>query len=262
MVTCKSRNEIQMMRQAGRVVGLTLDEMAKHAKPGITALELDKIAEEFIRSHDCYPTFKGYDPAQRGYDRSVKGYDGYKYTICISFNEEIVHGIPSKRLLKDGDIVSIDVGATYKGWVGDAARTFMIGNVSDKARKLVEVTQQSLLVGIAQMKRGNHLFDISAAINEYVAPFGFSLVREYGGHGVGRIMHEDPHLPNVRQPKRGMELRKGMCLAIEPMVMLGKPDVVVMPDKWTVVTKDHSLAAHFEHTSAVTDGEPEILTLA
>jgi methionyl aminopeptidase len=261
MVICKSKNEIQEMREAGRIAGRALEEIGKFVKPGVTANELDKIAEEFILSQGGIPTFKGYDPGQRGYNPKVGGYNGYPSTICISFNEEIVHGIPSKRALKEGDIVGIDIGATYKGWVGDTARTYMVGKVSDKAEQLVKVTEESLRLAIEQLRLGNHLFDISETINAYVEKFGFGIVRDYCGHGVGRLMHEDPNVPHYRQKTRGMPLRKGMVLAIEPMINLGTAQTRVKPDKWTVVTADGSLSAHFEHTSAVTDGDPIVLTL-
>ncbi len=261
MVTCKTRAEVDEMRKAGQITGRTLEELGKYVKPGITALELDKIAEEFILSQGGIPTFKGYDPAQRGYNSRQKGYDGYPCTICISFNEEVVHGIPSRRVLKEGDIVGIDTGATYKGWVGDSAKTFMVGKVSPEAQKLVEVTEQALMVGIEQMKVGKYLHDISNAINDYIDQFGYGVVRQYTGHGVGRLMHEDPSVPHNRQTTKGMAIRKGMVLAIEPMINLGTHNTRVKPDRWTVVTSDGSLSAHFEHTSAVTDSNPIILTL-
>ncbi|MEI7556136.1 type I methionyl aminopeptidase [Candidatus Chlorohelix sp.] len=261
MVICKTKAEIAEMREAGRIAGHTLDVLEKNIRPGITANELDKIAEETIRSQGGTPTFKGYDPGQRGYDPKFRGYNGYPSTICISFNEEIVHGIPSKRALKEGDIIGIDIGATYKDWVGDTARTFMVGKVSDEARKLVEVTEQSLHIAIEKMRLGNYLFDISNAIADYVDKFGYGIVRDYCGHGVGHRMHEDPNVPHNRQQTRGMALRRGMVLAIEPMINLGTHQTRVKPDKWTVVTADGSLSAHFEHTIAITDGDPIVLTL-
>ena len=247
MISCKTKSEIELMRKAGEVVGKTIEELQKHVKPGITALELDKIAEDFIRSHGCTPAFKGL-------------YD-FPGSICISFNEEVVHGIPGKRVLKEGDIISLDVGATYKGWNGDAAATFPVGKVSTQAEKLLKVTREATMRGIDQMRLGNFLYDISNAIHEYVEESGFSVVTQYVGHGIGRKVHEDPQVPNFRQSRRGLPLRRGMCLAVEPMVNIGTYETVVKPDKWTVVTKDGSLSAHFEHSIAVTDGDPFILTL-
>jgi methionyl aminopeptidase len=247
MISCKTKGEIELMRYAGQVVGKTLEELKSHIRPGITSLELDKIAEEYILSQRCIPAFKGL----------------YKFpgTVCISFNEEVVHGIPGSRVLKEGDIISLDVGATYKGWNGDAAATFPVGKVSAQAEKLMRVTKQATLIGVEQIRLGKHLFDISGAIHNYVEENGFSVVTQYVGHGIGREVHEDPQVPNFRQRTRGLPLRKGMCLAVEPMVNVGTYETVVKPDKWTVITKDGSLSAHFEHTIAVTDGEPFILTL-
>lgn len=247
MVSCKTKAEVDMMRVAGKVVGECIEMLAKQVKPGITAKELDLIAEEFIISKGCTPAFKG-----------LYGFPG---TVCISFNEEVVHGIPGSRVLREGDIISFDVGATYKGWNADAAATYPVGKVSDEALKLIEVTREATLIGISQMRLKNHLYDISNAIHEYVEKFGFSVVTQYVGHGIGRRVHEDPQVPNFRQPVRGMSLRKGMCLAIEPMVNVGTYETEVKPDKWTVVTKDGALSCHFEHTAAITDGDPQILTL-
>ena len=247
MITCKTRGEIALMRQAGRVVALTIEGLSKELKPGVSAVELDEIARDIILSHDCIPTFKG----QYGFPRN----------ICISFNEEVVHGIPTERRIKEGDIVKLDVGATYKGWVGDAAASFAIGHVSTQVQKLLEVTQGATLLGISQMKAGSHLYEISEAIHNYAEQNGLSVVAEYGGHGIGRKNHEDPHVPNTRQSVKGMQLRRGMCLSIEPMFNLGGAGVQVKSDGWTVVTSDGKLSAHFEHTAAITDGEPEILTL-
>lgn len=246
MISYKSASEIQMMRQAGRVVALTLEELSKQIRPGITALELDKIAEEFIRSKDCTPTFKGQY--------------GFPGNICISFNEEIVHGIPGRRVLKEGDIIKLDVGATYKGWIGDGAATFAVGEIPAKVQQLIDVTREATLTGIDQMRLGNHLYDVSEAIHSYIEKFGFAVVTKYVGHGVGRLLHEDPQLPNFRQKTRGLPLRKGMCLAVEPMVNMGTSETRVKPDRWMVVTADGALSAHFEHTATITDGAPEILT--
>lgn len=246
MVSCKTRGEVELLRKAGQVVGKTIEELKKYVKPGITSFELDRIADEYIRSQGCTPAFF------RLYD-----FPGH---ICISFNEEVVHGIPSKRVLKEGDIISLDVGATFKGWNGDSAVTLPVGKVSPVAEKLLKVTQGSMYAGIEMMRLGNHLYDISAAVHSYIERNGFSVVTQYVGHGIGRQVHEDPQLPNFRQATRGMALRRGMCLAIEPMVNVGTPETVIMPDKWTVVTKDGKLSAHFEHSVAITDGEPIILT--
>lgn len=246
MVSCKTRNEIELMRRAGQVVGKTIVELKKHVRPGITALELDRIADDFIRSHDCTPAF-------------FKLYD-FPGHICISFNEQVVHGIPGKRILREGDIIKLDVGATYKGWNGDAAATFAVGRVSPEADKLLKVTEASMYKGIEQMRLGNHLFDVSEAVHDYVERNGFTVVTQYVGHGIGRKVHEDPQLPNFRQKTRGMSLRKGLCLAIEPMVNVGTPETEVLADQWTVVTKDGRLSAHFENSVAITDGEPIILT--
>ncbi|HEX2915051.1 MAG TPA: type I methionyl aminopeptidase [Chloroflexia bacterium] len=247
MISTKTKSEIEMMRKAGQVVGQTIELLARNMKPGITSGELDQIAEDFIRSQDCIPAFKGL-------------YD-FPNSILTSFNEEVVHGIPGKRVLQEGDIVSFDVGAAYKGWNADSAATFPVGKVTEQAQKLINVTRKAMLLGISQMKLGNHLYDISNSINDYVESQGFSVVRDYVGHGIGRKVHEDPQVPNFRQPVRGMSLRKGMCLAVEPMVNVGSHETVMLEDGWTVVTKDGKLSCHFEHSAAITDGEPLILTL-
>ncbi len=247
MVVCKTKNEIEQMRRAGQVVGRTLEELAKNVRPGVSALELDRIADDFIRSQGCTAAF-------------FKLY-GFPEHICISFNEEVVHGIPSRRVLKEGDIISFDVGAIYQGWNGDAAMTFAVGQVSAQATQLLRVTQEAMMLGIEQMRLGHHLNDIGAAIQAHVDQYGYSIVRDWGGHGIGRKLHEDPHVMHYRQPTSGMGLRKGMCLAVEPLVNVGGPEVLVRPDKWTVVTKDGQLSAHFEHSIAITDGDPYILTM-
>lgn len=247
MISCKTRGEIELMRRAGQVVGQTIEHVQKYIKPGITSLELDRIADDFIRSHDCTPAF-------------FHLYD-FPEHICISINDEIVHGIPSKRMLKEGDIITLDVGATYKGWNGDSAVTFPVGKISDEAEKLLSVTREALNAGIKEARLGNHLYDISAAVNDYVVSNGFSVVTEYGGHGIGRNVHEDPHLPHYRMSSRGIPLRRGMCLAIEPMVNAGTPAITKKSDNWTIATKDGRLSAHFEHSIAITDGDPIVLTL-
>ena len=248
MVTIKSEREIELMREAGKILAKVHEELGKVVRPGISTKEIDRICEEMIRSYGCIPSFLGYE--------------GYPASVCISINDEVVHGIPNKhRYLNEGDIVSLDTGVIWKGYQSDAARTHMIGEVTPQARKLVEVTQQSFFEGIKFAKAGRHLFDISAAVQDYVEPFGFGIVRDYVGHGIGRHMHEDPAIPNYRQRGRGPKLLKGMCLAIEPMVTAGTYEVKVLEDEWTAVTRDGKNAAHYENTVYITDGEPEILTL-
>ncbi len=247
-VTIKSKSEIEKMREAGRLLALVHEELAKHVKPGISTWELNKIGEDKIRSFGCIPSFLNYE--------------GYPASVCISVNDRVVHGIPSKKeFLKEGDIVSLDAGLIYQGYQSDAARTWAVGEISPKARELVEVTEQSFFEGIKYAKAGNHLFDISAAIEDYVVAHGFSCVRDLVGHGIGTEMHEDPQIPNFRQHRRGMKLQAGMTLAIEPMVNMGGYEVCVLDDEWTVVTEDGSLASHYENTILITDGEPEILSL-
>lgn len=247
MIIIKSEREMELMRRAGEITALTLQEIEKHIKPGITTMQLDKIAEEFILSHEATPTFKGYN--------------GFPASICTSINEQVVHGIPGLRILKDGDIISIDVGAVFKGYNGDAARTFPVGNVKTDVMRLIEVTRQSFFEGIAYAKLGYRLSDISNAVQNYVERHDFSVVRDYVGHGIGQKMHEDPQIPNFGPPGKGPRLRPGMTLAIEPMVNVGSYEVFTLENNWTVVTKDGSLSAHYENTIAITDGEPEILTM-
>jgi len=247
MIIIKSQREIELMRKAGEITALALDEIKKHIKPGVTTIELDKIAEECILSHNATPTFKGYR--------------GFPASICASINEEVVHGIPGLRSLKNGDIISIDVGVNFQGYNGDAARTFPVGQVSADALKLIEVTRQSFFEGIAYAKQGHRLSDISHAIQTYVERHNFSVVRDYVGHGIGQNMHEAPQIPNFGPPGKGPRLRAGMTLAIEPMVNMGGYEVYTLKNNWTVVTRDGSLSAHYENTVAITDGEPEILTM-
>jgi methionyl aminopeptidase len=246
-ITIKTEEQIEKMRAAGQILK-DLDEILRDKiKPGVTTLELNEIADDFIRSRNAVPSFKGYG--------------GYPGSICTSVNEEIVHGIPSKRKLKDGDIISIDMGSILDGFNGDCARTYGVGEISEEAQKLIDVTKQSFFEGIKFAKAGNHLHDISAAVQEYVEKYGFGVVRDYVGHGIGRHMHEDPAIPNYRQKNRGPRLVKGMCLAVEPMVTAGTYELKVLEDGWTAVTLDGRNAAHYENTLCVTDGEPEILTL-
>jgi methionyl aminopeptidase len=247
VIVIKSSSELAVMREAGRIVAETLDALRERIKPGVTTEELDAFAEEFITRHHATPAFKGYR--------------GFPASICTSVDEQVVHGIPSKRVvLKEGEIISVDVGAILQGFVGDGAATFPVGTVSENAQRLMETTQGALMAGIAQARANNHLEDISGAVQDYVEQRGFSVVREYVGHGIGRAMHEEPQIPNYRQGKQGPLLRPGMTLAIEPMVNEGTWQTKTLRDKWTVITQDRKLSAHFEHTVAITDNGPEILT--
>ncbi len=248
-ITIKSKSEIEKMREAGRLLALVHEELAKNVRPGISTKELDKIGEETIRSFGCIPSFLNYG--------------GYPASICISVNDRVIHGIPSKNeILQEGDIVSLDAGLIYQGYHSDAARTVGVGEISPEAKRLIDVTRQSFFEGMKFAKAGNHLHDISAAIEDYVVQFGYSCVRDFVGHGIGMQLHEDPQIPNFRQRRRGCILRPGMTLAIEPMINEGRYDVCVLDDDWTVVTEDGLLSAHYENTVLITeDGEPEILTL-
>ncbi len=254
-IVLKSKDEIALMRQAGKIVALALNEVRRYTRPGVTTGELDRIAEDVLRRHNAAPVFKGY-PNHR------KGLPPFPKTITACVNEELVHGIPSdKRVLNDGDIFTIDCGAYYKGWVGDAATTIPVGQISDETQRLLAVTEQALYEGITQARLGHRTEDISAAVQEYVERHGYSVVREYTGHGVGRNMHEDPQVPNFGQRGRGAPLKPGMTIALEPMVNMGTWKTKLLDDGWTVITEDGQLSAHFEHSFAVTDGEPFILTL-
>ena len=247
-VTIKSEREIQLMREAGKILAKVHEELAQEVKAGMTSYQIDKICEEIIRGYGCIPSFLGYE--------------GYPGSVCISINDEVVHGLPSKdKIIRDGDIVSLDTGVIYKGYQSDAARTIAIGEISKEAQQLIDVTKQSFFEGIKQAKAGNHLFDISAAIDDYVSGFGYGIVQDLVGHGIGTELHEDPQIPNYAQKRRGVRLQAGMTLAIEPMINAGTWQVRFLRDGWTVVTKDGSLSAHYENTILVTDGEPEILTL-
>lgn len=248
MVQLKSPREIETMAAGGKILAATHAEMKKAVRPGISTAELDRIAEAFIRSHE-------------GATPSFKGLYGFPATICASVNEEIVHGIPSpRRVLKDGDIVSIDIGVYYGGLHTDAARTYAVGTVDDETRELLRVTEESLEAGIAEARPGNHVGDIGAAIEARVRRGGFVVVRDLVGHGVGQSMHEEPQVPNHGKPKRGAKLAPGLTIAIEPMVNAGSAETRTLPDKWTVVTIDGSRSAHFEHTVAVTNEGPRVLT--
>lgn len=246
MIIRKSSREIEKMRDAGRVVAEVLTLLIKVVRPGITLLELDTIAERHIRSRGAVPTFKGYR--------------GFPATLCASANEQVVHGIPSARVLVEGDIISIDCGATLDGYVGDSAITLPVGEVSPAIQNLLRVTEESLYRGIDAAVVGARLHDISYAIQRHIEPHGFGIVREYCGHGVGRRLHEAPQIPNYGEPGTGPKLKSGWCLALEPMVNLGTHEVVTLNDGWTVVTKDHRPSAHFEHSIAITDEGPVILT--
>jgi methionyl aminopeptidase len=252
-IILKSSEEIRQMRKAGQVVGQTLRLLAEAVKPGVTAKQLDDLVRKEYAKRGVTPTFLNY---------KVPGAPPYPATVCISVNDEIVHGIPSdKRVFKEGDIVSIDLGATVEGFVGDSAITVGCGQVSDEAQRLLKVTEESLWAGIRAARAGGHIGDIGAAVQEHAEKHGYGVVREYVGHGVGRAMHEDPQIPNYGVQGQGLKLKKGMVIAIEPMVNVGDWRTKRLPDNWTVVTRDGSLSAHFEHTLAVTDDEPEVLTL-
>lgn len=247
MIFIKSDREIESMREAGKIVAECHELIGELIKPGITTLELNDRAEAFIRDKGAYPTFLGYQ--------------GFPKAICASVNDEIIHGIPGERTLKEGDIVSIDLGATYNGFVGDAARTHAVGEISLENKNLIDVTREAFFEGIKLAKAGNHLGDVSHRIQQYAEDNGFSVVRSYVGHGIGRQMHEDPPIPNFGKAHHGPILRAGMCLAIEPMINIGKYTLRVLDDDWTVVTRDGKNSAHYENTILVTDSDPEILTL-
>lgn len=246
MIVTKNQREIELMREAGRVVALVHDHLKDFIKPGITTKEIDTYCEKIIRDAGCTPSF-------------LKLY-GFPSSVCTSINEVVVHGIPSNTKLKEGDIISVDVGACYKGYHGDSAWTYAVGKVSEEAAHLMKVTEESLYAGLAQVKPGNRLSDISHAVQTYLEEHGCSTPRDYTGHGIGTKVHEDPSVPNFGAPGKGPRLKKGMTLAIEPMAHLGACETRVLSDEWTVVTRDHSLAAHYEHTIVITDDGYEILT--
>lgn len=247
MIICKSEVELDLMREAGRIVAETHRLLARAIRPNITTKELDQIAEEFIRSQGAIPSFKGYN--------------GFPGSICASVNEELVHGIPGPRKLAEGDIISIDIGAQYKGYHGDSAWTYPVGEISEMAKRLLAVTEQSLYRGIAEAKPDARLYTLSHAIQTCIEDAGFSVVIEYVGHGIGTDLHEEPQIPNYGVPDKGPRLKPGMVLAIEPMVVVGERFVQTLEDDWTVVTADRTLCAHFEHTIAITAAGYEILTL-
>jgi methionyl aminopeptidase len=248
-VTIKSAREIELMREAGKILASVHEQLGEAIKPGMSTKDIDILGEKLIRQHGCIPSFLNYQ--------------GYPASICVSVNEEVVHGIPTHdRILQEGDIVSLDAGVIYNGYHSDAARTHMVGEVSKEAKQLIEVTKQSFFEGIKYATEGRHLYEISAAIGAYAESFGYGVVRDLVGHGIGRNLHEDPQIPNFKQRRRGMKLRAGMTLAIEPMINAGGFDVVWLDDDWTVVTEDGSLSAHYENTVLITEGEPEILSLS
>lgn len=247
-ISIKSPREIELMRESCKILAKVHDELGKAIKPGMSTLDVDKLGEKLIRDAGCIPNFLNYN--------------GFPASICVSVNEEVVHGIPSKnRILKEGDIVSLDAGLIYKGYHSDAARTYAVGKVSKECEDLMRITKESFFEGIKYAKAGNHLYDISNAIDAYISQFGYGIVRELVGHGIGTHLHEDPQIPNFAQPRKGPKLVAGMTLAIEPMINMGRADVEWLDDDWTVVAEDGLPSAHYENTILITDGEPEILTL-
>ncbi|MCQ2544331.1 MAG: type I methionyl aminopeptidase [Lachnospiraceae bacterium] len=247
-VSIKSPREIELMRESGKILGEVHDQLKEIIRPGISTLEIDIEAEKLIRKNGCIPNFLHYN--------------GFPGSVCVSINEEVVHGIPKKsRILKEGDIVSLDCGCIYKGYHSDAARTYPVGEVDPEVMKLVEETKNSFFEGIKMAKAGNHLYDISNAIDAYISQFGYGVVTALVGHGIGTSLHEDPSIPNYHMDRRGMKLQAGMTLAIEPMINLGRADVDFLDDGWTCVTSDRLPSAHYENTILITDGEPEVLTL-
>ncbi|MBO4458525.1 MAG: type I methionyl aminopeptidase [Butyrivibrio sp.] len=248
VVNIKTDEEIDLMRQSGHLLAKVHEELYAALKPGISTLELDQIGERTIRALGGIP--------------NCKNYEGFPASVCISVNDEVVHGIPSsERILQEGDIVSFDTGLIYKGFHSDAARTWGVGKISDEAQKLIDVTRESFFEGIKKAKAGNRLYDISNAVAKYIRPHGYGIVRELTGHGIGKKLHEEPMVPNFRKLTRGIKLQKGMTICVEPMITMGDRRVGWLDDNWTVVTLDGSLAAHYENTIAITDGEPEILTI-
>jgi len=247
-ITIKSAREIEIMTEAGKILEIVHDELAKALRPGMSTLEIDQLGEEVIRSYGCQPSFLNYN--------------GYPGSICVSVNEEVVHGIPSsKRILQEGDIIGLDAGVIHKWYHSDAARTHGIGEITKEAANLIRITEESFFEGIKFAKAGNHLFDISAAVGSYAEKHGYGVVRDLCGHGIGRNLHEDPEIPNYQTNRKGVKLRPGMTLAIEPMINIGTWEVEWLDDGWTVVTLDGSLSAHYENTVLITEGEPKLLTL-
>ena len=254
MIEIKSKREIELMREAGRVAALAQKAVEEAIRPGISTLELDRIAEETMRKN-------GAIPAEKGYPSGIKGVPDFPGSICASVNDEVIHGIPSSRaILREGDIVSIDLVAYKNGFNGDMARTYVVGKTSKENERLIDVTKNAFFEGIKFAKAGNRIGDVCHAIGEFVEKNGYSVVREFQGHGIGRQMHEDPGIPNYGKPGKGIRLEPGMTLAIEPMVILGRPDILELDDGWTIVTEDGTNAAHYENTILITENEPEILT--
>lgn len=248
-ITIKSEREIELMAEAGKILERVHNELEKALHPGMSTKDIDTLGEEIIRSYGCIPSFLNYN--------------GYPASICVSVNQEVVHGIPDKhRIIQEGDIVSLDAGVIYKGYHSDAARTHAVGEVSEEAKKLIQVTKESFFEGIKFAKAGNHLFDISGAIGDYAKEHGYGVVRDLCGHGIGTHLHEAPEIPNFRMNRKGMLLKAGMTLAIEPMITAGGHEVDWLDDDWTVVTRDGSLAAHYENTVLITEGEPKLLSLS
>ena len=247
-ITIKSAREIELMTEAGRILAIVHEEMEKAVRPGISTLEINRIGEEVIRSYGCIPSFLNYN--------------GYPASVCVSVNDEVVHGIPSaKRILQEGDIVGLDAGVIYKGYHSDAARTHGVGQISPEAERLIRVTRESFFEGIKYAKEGNYLGEVSSAIYRHAKTHGYGVVRDLCGHGIGNHLHESPEIPNYETGRRGVKLRKGMTLAIEPMINMGTWQVDFLDDDWTTVTRDGSLSAHYENTVLITDGEPVLLTL-
>lgn len=248
-ITIKSEREIELMAEAGKILERVHNELENALRPGMSTKDIDTLGEEIIRSYGCIPSFLNYN--------------GYPASICVSVNQEVVHGIPDKhRIIQEGDIVSLDAGVIYKGYHSDAARTHAVGEVSEEAKKLIQVTKESFFEGIKFAKAGNHLFDISGAIGDYAKEHGYGVVRDLCGHGIGTHLHEAPEIPNFRMNRKGMLLKAGMTLAIEPMITAGGHEVDWLDDDWTVVTRDGSLAAHYENTVLITEGEPKLLSLS
>ena len=247
-VKIKTPHEIELMREAGRILALVHENLAKEIKPGMSTLDIDRLGEEMIRSYGCIPSFKNYC--------------GYPASICVSVNDEVVHGIPNaKRILHEGDIVSLDAGVIYKGYHSDAARTVGVGEISEEAKLLIERTRMSFFEGMKKATAGNYLYDISNNIAAYAEKFGYGVVRDLVGHGIGSQLHEEPEIPNFRKRTRGIKLRAGMTLAVEPMINIGTHEVLWLDDDWTVISEDSSLSAHYENTILITEGKPELLTL-
>ncbi|MCD8284806.1 MAG: type I methionyl aminopeptidase [Prevotellaceae bacterium] len=251
MIFLKTEEEIELMRAANLLVGETLAEIGKAIKPGVTTLQLDKIAEEYIMDHGATPTFKGF-PNPYG--------SAFPASICASVNDEVIHGIPGERELRDGDIISVDCGVLLNGFNGDSCYTFCVGEVADDVRELVETTKEALYIGIEAAQPGRRIGDIGYAVQKHCEAKGFGVVREFTGHGIGKEMHEDPAVPNYGHRGGGKQIKSGLCIAIEPMITQGSPQIVLMPDRWTVKTKDHKMAAHFEHTVAIHQGKVDILS--